>query len=158
MERSLLTIEFNVDKFIQESKVLNEISVPSLGKFGTVNLSVNGNEGNIPHFHLKWKGNVICICLYFPYFFYHKTHPESKSYSGKMGKIEKELLNKFLSKVNPRLGITYWMELSNKWLSLYVTTPKEREKFSNICKQYGVNPSALVQPDYNLLDKGIDEI
>lgn len=81
---------------VSDNGLMIEISIPksNLGKWGKCTISVKGNEGTIPHMHIKPqnKDYECCVCLFDNKYFNHDhNHYE-------MGPAELKDLDKVLRK------------------------------------------------------------
>ena len=79
------------------------------------NVFVYQNEGNIPHFHVKFSGNETCICLFEAKYYNHELHHVMMTDNHLFG------LNVFLMSPTkePNIKRNWWQYLVNEWVRLH---------------------------------------
>lgn len=111
--------EDKMDKFIGKkviaeiefTETLEELHIKTdLKKWGKCDIVVWGNEGTIPHFHIKSKttGKEACVCIFEPKYFNHESNHTT------LGNKEKKELNEFLKSKSDK-SKTVWEEIRDSW-------------------------------------------
>ena len=98
---------------IDFSDCIDESISTNLGTLGRCEIKIYGNEGQIPHFHIKSRttDKEICVCIFEPKYFNH--NPKHTTLSRK----EKNTLNEVLSDTYQYdKSKNLWKAIRDEWI------------------------------------------
>lgn len=139
------------------------VSETKLGKAGICTITVKGNEGVIPHFHIENKATKFdcCMCIFEPKYFSHPGHRSM------MDSDQLCILNEHMNKQYDA-DATIWEYCKSLWIAQNVQGYKGKENaFTGYCKRnniyvmdYNNPPSGKIedctgQPDYRTTRESI---
>lgn len=133
---SIGTIEFSDS--INEYSIEKSDNLPNIKKLGICDVVVYGNEGKIPHLHVKSNNGDVCICLHTNKYFSH--NPKYIQFSSSSRK--KEFDN--------------WMRLPNKKISNEYNNGNPMANYEAAVRIWEMNNgksefNMTVQPNYSVM-------
>ena len=125
------SVNYDENDLLEDTKITDQIEYRK--KTFNYQIYVYSDEGPIPHFHIKGKGNDTdcCICIFEPRYFDHGTHVTT------LNNKELKALDGFL-RSQRFSGTTYWESIYNAW---YIDNPDNYKKYPQLML-------TKVQPDY----------
>lgn len=126
----IVKVEFDGSKYV----AIHEVGIaPETGpnaikfkKAGRCKLMINGNEGTIPHFHIKGANIDTAICLHT-----NKYFPHAGKYEDKLSNVDEQILYDWFRKTsyrypsltNYQYACKVWNDLNNEGKIDFISIP-----------------------------------
>lgn len=85
----------------------------SFRSIGLCDIYIYGDEGAIPHFHIKSKNGIFecCVCIFEPLYFNHEYKTDTLNIN------QRKLLNEWLSRKHKMINATNWEAIRFLWIA-----------------------------------------
>ena len=112
-------LNFSSGEIYDDIPVDEVATLGDIGEKGYTVVSILGNEGTIPHVHLKRTGKIdVCVCLHENKFYKHGKYQDTITKPK-----EKALFDDFMKKEHKNSGMTNWEFAVSKWKEAYPKCP-----------------------------------